>query len=65
MQMTNDRPIHRPNYKWKANKHFNWPMVSQYDVIFIGNIKRFSNYKLYYTKISDKKDYYSKKANYL
>ena len=39
--MTNDRQIHRLNYQLQASKHFNWPMVGQYEVIFIGNKKRF------------------------
>ena len=37
--MTNDRPIHSLNYQWQASIHFNWLMVGQYDVIFIGTIK--------------------------
>ena len=41
IQMTYNRPIHRLNYQWQFSIHLNWPMVSQYDVIFIGTIKSF------------------------
>ena len=41
LKMTNNRPIHRLNYQWQASIHFNWPMVGQYDIIFIGTIKCF------------------------
>ena len=45
IQMTNDRQIHRLNYQLQASIHFNWPMVGQYNLIFIGTIKSFiSNY---------------------
>ena len=30
IQMTNDKPIHRPNYQWQTIMHFNLPMAGQY-----------------------------------
>ncbi len=41
IQMTKYRPIHRLNYQWKANIHFIWPMIGQYDAIFYSTIKSF------------------------
>ena len=41
MQMTNDMPIHRLNDQWQASIHYNWPMVGQYIVIFVGTISSF------------------------
>ena len=41
IEMTNDRPIHRPNIQLQANISFNWPMVGQYNVIFIGTVQAF------------------------
>ena len=43
VKKTNDRPIHRLNSQWQAFLHFNWPMVGQQNVIFIGTINRFTN----------------------
>ena len=39
--MAYDRPIHRLDYQWQASIHFSWPIVGQYDVIFIGTTKKF------------------------
>ena len=38
IQMTNDRPIHRLNYR--DSIHFNWPMVGLIDVIFYKHYKK-------------------------
>ena len=43
LHMTTDRPMrgqmHRLKYKMQASIQFNWPMVGQYDVKFIGIIQ--------------------------
>ena len=40
MTFTNDRPIHRKKYLCQVSVHFNWSMVGQYGVIFIGTMKK-------------------------
>ena len=40
--MTNNSPIHWLNSHWQASIHFNWPIVGQYDDIFVGTTNNFS-----------------------
>ena len=43
IQMTNDKPINRLNYKlMEGQLHFHWPMEGQCDVIFIDTLKSFN-----------------------
>ena len=40
-KLTNDRPVFILIDQWQVSIYFNWPIVGQYDVIFIGIILSF------------------------